>query len=267
MPELPEVETVVKDLQSLVQNKKITAIYEYRKNIFKQPLQKLENFFLQKKILDVFRYGKYILFDIQGDYFLATHLRMTGKFIFPAIAKNPYYRVAFILDNSKRLAFHDVRCFGTIEIIAKKDSFVAVKKLGVDALKIQHKKLFVLLKNKKKKLKNFLIDQQQIAGIGNIYACEILHRCGLSPFRLTNSLNEQEVQHLSKNIKKILKLAIVCNGTSISDYQRVDNKTGKFQNFLMVYKKQGCPCQTCGQKIERKKEAQSTFYCPNCQKN
>jgi formamidopyrimidine-DNA glycosylase len=267
MPELPEVETVVRELQEKLVGKKITAIIELRKNILQSPLEDFQKKFHSKKILKIFRYGKYIFFDIFGDYFLIVHLRMTGKLIYPATSKNPYNRVLFVINKTQNLAFNDVRCFGTIDVFPKNKSFIKHKKLGIDALdkRLTTKVFFSMLQNKKRILKNFLLDQSEVAGIGNIYVCEILYKAQISPFCATNSLSHLAAKKLLAHTKKILKLAICHNGTSISDYRRIDNKTGEFQNFLQVYGKQGQKCATCSKKIQRKKQSQSTYYCPHCQ--
>ena len=269
MPELPEVETIVNELQKTLVGKKITSIGVYRENILQNPVADFKKKILQKKIMAISRYGKYIFFQFQKNCFFAAHLRMTGKFIFPANKKSPHHRVIFVLDKNQNLAFHDIRCFGSIEILEKKTDFITYKKLGIDALdkKLNDSFFFSMLINKKKNLKNFLIDQSLITGIGNIYACEILFKTKLSPFCKSNSLNKKKAKLLLENIQNILKTAIHYNGTSISNYRRVDNKTGEFQNFLQVYGKEKKPCPNCGQKIMRKKNTgQSTYYCKNCQK-
>ena len=267
MPELPEVETIVRSLQAVLVGKKITTIYEIRKGILQDSVEELQKIFLKKQILQIFRHGKYILFDFEGDYFLVAHLRMTGKFIYPSKKQSIHDRVVFVFEDKQKLAFNDVRCFGTIEKFLKKNSFICKKKLGIDALAqtLSAAVFYNKLRSKKKSIKKYLMDQSQIAGIGNIYACEILYKSSISPFRLTNSLNLQEVDKLLINIRKILTLAISYNGTSISDYRRVDGKTGEFQNFLLVYGKNGQKCTLCKEPIQKEKGQQSTYYCPTCQ--
>ena len=115
-------------------------------------------------------------------------------------------------------------------------------------------------------LKNWLMDQSKLAGLGNIYAAEILFAAGLSPFRITNAMTRAEATRLHQATRRLLRQAIKMRGTTISDFRRVDDKTGEFQNFLRVYGKEGLPCPACRSPVVRARQQQrSTFYCPTCQ--
>ena len=267
MPELPEVETIVKDLAPKIVGKKIINVYSDTKS--KAQAIKIQKHLKNKNITSLTRYGKYIFFQIQKDFFLIAHLRMTGKFVYPADDKNQsaHQRITFILDNGKKLAFCDVRRFGTFEIFLKKEYFLQEKKLGVDALsdKFQFSLFFNLLKLSNSPIKNFLLNQQKIAGIGNIYACEILYKSKIFPYQKASTLTKQQAKKLFKDIQTILKLAIKKAGTSISDYTRIDEKTGEFQKFLKVYQRKGEKCFICKEKIQKDSFSRSTYYCPSCQ--
>ena len=267
MPELPEVETIVRDLSPKVVGKKIIAISSDLK--YKAQALRLQKYLNNKKITSLTRYGKYIFFQIQKELFFIVHLRMTGKFVYPADDKKKadHQRITFILNNGKNLAFCDVRRFGTMEIFIKKEEFLQAKKLGMDALSknFQFNFFFDLLQSSNSLIKNFLLNQQKIAGIGNIYACEILYKSKISPYQKTSTLTKNQAKELFKNIQTILKLAIKKAGTSISDYTRIDEKTGEFQNFLKVYQRKGEICVVCKNKIQKDNSNRSTYYCPSCQ--
>ena len=175
MPELPEVESIVRSLDKKISGKKIYRISVLRKNILQLSQKKFSTILLQQKIQRVFRYGKYIIFELENLYLWVVHLRMSGKFIYPAQKKLAFHdRVLFELDDKTLLSYNDVRCFGTMELLEKKLVFSEIKKLGLDALDAGWTKenFYQKLHNKKISVKDFLLEQSQIAGIGNIYASE-----------------------------------------------------------------------------------------------
>ena len=194
---------------------------------------------------------------------------MSGKFIYPAQKKPALHdRVLFELNDKTLLSYNDVRCFGTMELLEKRLVFSEIKKLGLDALDSGWTKenFYQKMHNKKISVKDFLLEQSQIAGIGNIYACEILFDSKISPLKMSNKVSKKEAEKILQSINFILLLAIKKNGTSISDYRGIDNKTGEFQNFLKVYGKKNTPCFDCGKTIQKIKQRQrSTYYCPSCQ--
>ena len=271
MPELPEVESIVRSLDKKISGKKIYRISVLRKNILQLSQKKFSTILLQQKIQRVFRYGKYIIFELENLYLWVVHLRMSGKFIYPAQKKPALHdRVLFELDDKTLLSYNDVRCFGTMELLEKRLVFSEIKKLGLDALDSGWTKenFYQKMHNKKISVKDFLLEQSQIAGIGNIYACEILFDSKISPLKMSNKVSKKEAEKILQSINFILLLAIKKNGTSISDYRGIDNKTGEFQNFLKVYGKKNTPCFDCGKTIQKIKQRQrSTYYCPSCQKH
>ena len=270
MPELPEVETIVSSLHPLLKGKEFSAINILNKNTVKASKKVFANFLIAKKIQKVTRYGKYILFVLDNGCQLVTHLRMSGKFIYPSEEqKAKHDRVNFVFTDKSKLVYSDVRCFGTMELLKKDESIKEIKKLGLDALdkKFNLEYLSKKLQNKNLSIKDFLLEQNQLAGIGNIYASEILFASGISPFKICNTISKKNTQKILENTQKILSLAVKHNGTSISDYRRVDDKKGEFQNFLKVYGRKDEVCSNCNSPIQKAKQRQrSTFYCAKCQK-
>jgi formamidopyrimidine-DNA glycosylase len=266
MPELPEVETVVKALQKTVQEKTVVSIREYRQNTIRS--------FTKSELSPPFRFqaierrGKYILIRIEHDFLLIAHLRMTGKFIFVASTTfdDKYVRASFLFDDETMLLFRDVRTFGTLDFIDSSFENEYFKNLGVESLEDEFSAEFLFQKLRKRKapIKTILLNQRIVAGLGNIYVSEILFRAGISPFKIGKELTHSDCEKIVIQTKQVLTEAILKNGTTINDFHNIDFKTGEFQNFLRVYQKKNC---ACGTKIEKVKQAgRSTYYCPVCQK-
>ena len=329
MPELPEVETIKRDLIKQVLNKEICKIGILLPRAFENPL----NSEINGKISDISRVGKYLVFQIT-DYklqitnpqsttpspvltrhavyppsllsTLLIHLRMTGKLIYHPTSKGfdtyisqlklqdniypppspPTYmggaemcaalnleqykhtRVIFYFSGGDCLLFNDIRTFGKIEVYPYGAEIEKLNKLGVDALSedFTSKYLMDICKSKKIPIKNLLLDQRLIAGIGNIYAQEILFAARVSPLKLASDLTAKEIDLVYGFTREILELAILHNGTSISDFRRVDDKTGEFQNFLKVYGKKYC--SECGEVLCKVKQGgRGTSFCGKCQGN
>ncbi len=276
MPELPEVETIVRQLQEQIIGKIITNIEILRPDQWKlirpgEAQMLLKN----QRISQVSRRAKFILIDLQSGCQLITHLRMTGKLIWspgkPAIDK--FTRTIFYFADGSSLQFNDTRALGSLIFLKCDEEYPSIKKLGVEPLSEDWH--LVSLKSLCQKstltMKDFLLDQNKIAGIGNIYANEILFRCGIHPQRRANTLVDDEIEKMYHIIPKILELAIEKMGTTlgnkVSDYRSVYNIEGEFQNILAVYGREKEPCLKCGTPIVRiKQKDRSSFVCENCQK-
>lgn len=267
MPELPEVETIVRDLCECIVGLRVKAISELRKGtVINSNDIAVERLGVVKSVE---RRGKYIFIVFDGESLISIHLRMTGKLIFAPFSDelSKYARCFIDFEEGGRLLFDDVRAFGKLEIIDAPGRQKIEAKLGVEPLSnsFDFEYLKRALYKKRTNLKNFLLDQKVIAGLGNIYVNEILFRSKLNPVRITTSLEETEIYILLTEIKEVLKLAIECNGTSISDYRRVDDKKGSFQNFLKIYGKSVCDK---GHNVEKiRQNGRSTYFCPICQAN
>ena len=272
MPELPEVETVVRGLRSQIVGETFaqvevlhpTLIVQGDRDAFREGL-------LDCTIRDVTRRAKFLCFHLSPKGYLLGHLRMTGKFIVaetePPLDK--HQRVRFQFQSGRWLVFSDVRCFGTLEVLNTLEESHALANLGLEPLSSDFTpdSLRNPFQRTSRNIKSVLLDQRVIVGIGNIYASEILYRIGIHPERPAQQIRPKERKQLVATTKSVLQEAIAMNGTSISDFRRVDDKTGEFQEFLRVYGKDGSPCGTCGTPIQRIVQQQrSSFFCPTCQR-
>ena len=274
MPELPEVESIKNILKSSLTGKVITGIKFFFTGML-GPLAPYD-FTLEirgKKILDLSRRGKYLLFYLSGGKILEVHLRMTGAFfLYPA--GNPvsqHIRAIFFLNDGNELHFRDVRKFGTFRLREKKEmEGLNLTRLGPDLLDDVHDIRFfreILKKKPRCSLKTFLLDQRNVAGLGNIYTDEALFRSGLHPVRHIETLSPEEEAALLQSIKDVLREGIVCGGVSVSDYLDPMGRSGSFQLHLQVYRRENEPCFKCGGLIVRHVIAgRGTYFCPSCQK-
>ena len=266
MPELPEVQTIINGLRQTVMSKTISSIMEKRQGtlIFGEDINICEF----GKIESIERRGKYIIIKTSKDLKLVIHLRMTGKLIYEEDINNSsaYSRAEIIFSDKAKLIFDDVRTFGKIQILMINEKIKSIEKLGVEPLsnKFDVKYLENKLKKRKAPIKNSLLDQTVIAGLGNIYVAEILFRAKVHPVIPANRIGTVKLKNIVSETKSVLMEAIKYNGTTISDYRSVENKTGEFQNFLKVYGKKTCEC---GAEIMKIKQAgRSTYFCEKCQR-
>ncbi|MDO9577035.1 MAG: bifunctional DNA-formamidopyrimidine glycosylase/DNA-(apurinic or apyrimidinic site) lyase [Candidatus Cloacimonadales bacterium] len=263
MPELPEVQTIINGLNQKILRKEIQEIIEFRPGtiIWQIPFTSLG------KVVSISRRGKYILLQTSNKINLIIHLRMTGKLVFETdLSKSSTHsRAEIIFRDKTKLIFNDIRTFGKIQIMKKDEEIAAFQNLGVEPLseEFDAKYLRNELKNKKAPIKNILLDQRVLAGLGNIYVAEILFRCKIDPRKQGNELDLKQLKLIVLHTKTVLEEAIKHNGTTISDYRSVEDKSGEFQNFLKVYGKKTCEC---GAEISKIKQAgRSTYFCAVCQ--
>ncbi|MDF1498142.1 MAG: bifunctional DNA-formamidopyrimidine glycosylase/DNA-(apurinic or apyrimidinic site) lyase [Patescibacteria group bacterium] len=272
MPELPEVETIKRDLENNVIRKTITSVQVLKNNSVKNSVQTFKNILRFNQIKNIERKGKYLAFEFKKDHnFLIIHLRMTGQLIYSKKdIQNKHTRVIIHFKDHSKLYFNDIRRFGYLQIVNKKDKELIFDKLGIDPTDkgFTYEFLNTILKSKKSSLKSVLLNQNIISGIGNIYADEICFDAKLKPYRKTNALNPKEVLRLFNSIRKILDLAIKHRGTSFSDYVDANGKMGNFTKHLKVYKKERERCANCNNySITKLKIAgRMTRFCKNCQR-
>ncbi|MCC3145558.1 DNA-formamidopyrimidine glycosylase [Halanaerobium sp. Z-7514] len=275
MPELPEVQTVIKGLRPLIVDKKITELEVREENLIGYPdisIDELKKRLIGAKIESISRRGKYILINLDIDKILVIHLRMTGKLLVKEAAefKDKHTHVIFTLDDGQEIRFNNVRKFGRIYLIdpEKPEQAGGLANLGPEPLSEQlsledFKKLFA---NRRGVIKSLLLNQKFIAGIGNIYADEILYLSGIEPERKADSLSEEEKEKIYFNMRDILEKGIIYGGTSFSDYVNAFGEKGSFQAELKVHQRQGEACHICGSKIKKKKiGGRASYYCPKCQ--
>lgn len=266
MPELPEVQTVLEGLIAAVGHTKICSLEcYYPGTVILDP--ELDTDAFPTSIQSHRRCGKYMTIALESGYSLIIHLRMTGKLVFNPNADEPlkHERARFYLDNGAVVHFIDIRTFGKITLCRSSNLHKFMPCLGVEPLEKEYTAgyLKTVLAKRKAPIKNALLDQSVVAGLGNIYVCELLYRAGIHPETPANQLGTKDLTKIVKETVKVLAEAIAVGGTSVSDFRSIDDKTGSFQNFLRVYQKQECPK---GHKIENVRLAgRSSFYCPVCQ--
>ncbi|NLG82512.1 MAG: DNA-formamidopyrimidine glycosylase [Bacilli bacterium] len=271
MPELPEVETVRNTLKRKVLNKTIVAVDILYDKIIKTDLSLFRKNLLNQTIIDIERKGKYLLFKL-NDYYLISHLRMEGKYSLKKVNDviDKHTHVVFRFSDDTELRYLDVRKFGTMHLKNIPEVYVGepLEKLGLepfdDGFTLEY------LKSEftgNRPIKNVLLDQEIIAGLGNIYVNEILFLAKLHPETPTNKLTDQNILDIINASKVTLEKAIKLGGTTIRSYTSDDNVTGKFQNELLVHGKVDEPCPVCGTTIIKTRvSGRGTYLCPNCQK-
>ena len=270
MPELPEVETVCRQLTPLIRGEQIEAIALYDSKLKLSQRRLL----LGRTVHEIERLGKQIVIHVQGadheaDSYLAFHLRMSGRLVAirGRIPKNEtvkYLRARLFFPDCE-LHFIDPRRFGTITLTCDRDTLLPE---GIDPLSSKFTKhaLAELIGSSKQPVKHWLIRQDKLVGIGNIYASEILFAAGIHPERPVSDLTKTEQALLFAETRKILRRAIKHCGTTFSDFQDAHGLTGSFQKYLRVYSREGKKCKKCKSEITRIVQQQrSTFFCPRCQ--
>jgi len=267
MPELPEVQTVLDGVTEYLKDKEIRGLdCFYPGTVVKDP-ELAKNPF-PARLNGHERRGKYMILHLSGETSLIIHLRMTGKLVQGEAmpGKSPHERACFLLSGGKKLHFIDIRTFGKIVLCKTANLGKFMPDLGIEPLSagFTGANLARLFARRKTPVKNILMDQSKIAGLGNIYATEILYRSGIHPETPAGEISLPRLSKLAAETKAVLKQAIAMNGTSISDFRRVDDKSGGFQNFLQIYQKDTCPK---GHEVKKIKQGgRGTFFCPVCQK-
>ena len=269
MPELPEVETVRRVLKEQVLNKKILSATVYWPNIIAYPeVKEFEEKIKNQTIIDINRYGKWLMFEL-NDYYLLSHLRMEGKY-FIRDTKDPkekHQHVLIHFTDGTDLRYNDTRKFGKMYLLNKEEAYKVkpLKDLGLEPWNKNLTKKYLKEHLHKKPIKTELLDQSIIVGIGNIYADEILFLCKLNPLKLGSELKEKDYQNIIDNTRKILSQAIENGGTTVKSYTSSEGVHGRFQNHLLVHTKK--ECNVCKEKIVKITiGGRGTYYCPNCQK-
>ena len=267
MPELPEVETVVRTLEKKIKNRKIVDIKVRYKPIIVGSASSFKNKLVGQRFKVFKRRGKYLLFYLD-DYLLVSHLRMEGKYSINDLDDplSKHSHVIFILDNNKELRYNDTRKFGRFEIFPKDTNLDSFKNLGPEPFSNSFNVKYILnyVRNKHIPLKQLLLDQSFVAGIGNIYANEILFKSKLNPKLKSNRIKEIDAKNLIKAIRSILNSSIKLGGTTIKSFSSINHITGRFQHKLKVHTKSICPI--CSSKIKVIRiNGRSTYFCPKCQ--
>ncbi len=272
MPELPEVETVKNTILPLIKDKTIKKVTVFYDRLIQSDLETFKKEIINKKILNIQRYGKYLFFDLSDDYILIIHLRMEGKFSYnknPLNARISSTTLIFNLDDNSTLSFNDTRKFGLMYLTTKKEihSLPMMQKLGIEANKVEINDYPSLIKKlkRRKPIKELLLDQSILCGIGNIYADETLYRSKINPLTKGNELKDEQFIEIFKNAKIVLDKAIKLGGSTVHSFSS-NGIDGKFQNELLCYGKVNEKCPNCGTRFHKIfLNGRGTTYCPNCQ--
>ena len=287
MPELPEVEIVRQSLNKKIKQKKVKKVIVRNRNLrFKIPLD-FSNYFKNKKIIKVERFSKYLILYLSKDTYCLIHLGMSGtihiienkmnniitntSFYNSPILPKKHNHVEIVFEKFK-VVYNDPRRFGFFQIIKnKKNLKERFNHLGPEPFDLNFDLNYVYnyFKYKNRDIKNLLLDQKFVSGIGNIYASEILFKSKIHPYRKVCFLSKEECKKIILNSKKILLKAISKGGSSIRDFKNTSGSKGGFQNEFKVYQQQGMKCKNfrCTYLIKKKISSnRSTFFCESCQK-
>ena len=281
MPELPEVETVRKGLEKLLNHFYIEKIYVLKeRSIAGFGGSKIFINNIEGSYFDCWnRRGKYLIGSLitkrkEKKGYIVVHLRMTGQFKLISKKEPPckHTRVRFF-DKEKELRFIDIRNFGQMWFVPPKTSISkivsGIKRLGPEPFSEDFNSSYLknYLKNKTRSIKSALLDQKTVAGVGNIYADETLFLAGINPKTQSKNLTNSDLKKLCKCLVDILKISIGEGGTTFSDFRDLEGINGNYGGKALVYRRSGKPCKKCGEKILREKICgRSTHWCPNCQK-
>lgn len=284
MPELPEVETIARDLDKKLRNKKIKEVEVLDKKALNIGAPEFREQAIGQAVKSISRRAKMIIIEL-GEKYLLIHLKMTGQLVYVSKKEkiagghpmaregkelpNKFTRVIFKFGDNSKLYFNDVRRFGWIKLADIKGLEENLKDLGIEPLSkefILKKFKEILARKRNSAVKQALMDQRRVAGIGNIYADEILFEAGIKPFREIGTLSEPEIKKLWLAIPKILKYAVKRRGTTFSDYVDAEGEVGSFAKYLKVYGRAGEKCKKCGRLIKKMKlGGRSAHWCEACQ--
>jgi formamidopyrimidine-DNA glycosylase len=271
LPELPEVETIRRQLAPHLKGRIIESVEILDPRWTRPaPPEPIQTELAGARVEQVGRAGKYLVWSLSGDRHLLLHLRMTGALLFDPDVEPPHTRVRFALDAGHRLAYVDPRRFGTghlVDSAAARDAYLAAR-LGVEpfskAFTVEH--LRTIARGRRAAIKSFLLDQRRVAGVGNIYADEALFRAGIHPLRPAGRLTAAQWKRLRDAIEAALDAGIEAKGASIDDFRHVDGALGSFQDRFLVHRRAGQPCFRCGREIVKLVVGgRGTYVCEGCQ--
>jgi len=273
VPELPEVETIRRQLSALVEERRLEALTVADAR-WCAPLdpREVEAAVAGRTVRALSRRGKYLTWELERDVFLVCHLRMTGTMLYdpPPDQDPPHARVTFLLEDCHRVVFCDPRRFGTGELLlgsAALEAFYAAR-LGVEPLSVAFTAAYLraLARGRRAPVKAFLLDQTKVVGVGNIYADEALFRARIHPLRPAGALRGHQLGALRDAVVAVLEAGIDAGGATIDDFRHADGVRGSFQHAFLVHRRAGEPCPVCGTPIRKLVAAgRGTYVCEHCQ--
>ncbi len=271
MPELPEAETIARDLDRLLSGRKLADVRLTRRDIVHGDPRPLSRLLPGRRIRRVYRRGKRVILELDPATQLIFHLGMSGRLTVCPRRRSldPHTHLTIgIAGTARELRFTDPRRFGGVWCLAGGNQHRGrpLPELGLEPLELTSAGFRRIL-NRRRQLKALLLDQHVIAGIGNIYCDEALHAARLHPLTKTDTIDPKAADRLLRAVQSILRRAIRFNGSTIRSYRRADGRTGSFQKYHRVYQREGTPCRNCKTPIARRTVAgRSTFLCLNCQR-
>lgn len=272
MPELPEVETIARQLRRAMVGQRVARAELLRPDMLHGEAQEMHRRLPGSRILEVARRAKRLIITLHPELLLIFHLGMSGRVVISSaeepLAKHTHLRIAFG-KKKKELRFVDPRRFGGIWFTTrgKPLSGRGMGELGPEPLEISLRD-FRLILQRRTQIKALLMDQRRIAGLGNIYCCEAMYRAGIHPQASANTLNASQTKRLLHEIRSVLREAIAHEGSTYMDYRNASGEPGSFQQFHRVYQREGMPCLRCKSLVQRiTNSGRSTFLCPTCQPN
>jgi formamidopyrimidine-DNA glycosylase len=269
MPELPEVETIRRQLAPALEGRRLERVEVLDPRWCEPaPPAEVEDALRGRLVERLSRRGKYLVFELEDDVYLVMHLRMTGNLLLAQAGT--HVRVRFVLDSGEELLFADVRRFGTGVVLLGRDALEDYfrSRLGVEPLSpdFTAEALGELGRGRRAPVKAFLLNQERIAGVGNIYADEALFRAGIHPLRPVGNLKRPQVAALRDAVVEVLEAGIDSRGATIDDFRNADGAEGAFQDRFLAYGREGEPCVRCGRPIRKLRAAgRGTYVCERCQ--
>jgi formamidopyrimidine-DNA glycosylase len=274
MPELPEVETIRRDLQDGLTGQTIVGVRIHKPDIILGGLspRSFASRVRGRRVTSIRRRAKYLLLDLDDGASIQVQLRMSGRFALTVGRPDPsefrHIAAELHLGDGRTLWYDDVRRLGGFQLMNADEVAVLDRRLGPEPLEdsFTARRFSLILSGLRGPIKNVIMDQRRVAGIGNIYASEALFLARIDPRRAAGSLDEREVRVLRRTIRRVLREAIRSAGTTFRDYRAVNGRSGEFQTRLTVYAREDKLCVRCRTPIQRVVQAgRSTFYCPECQ--
>lgn len=270
MPELPEVETVRRTLESIIKGKKITAVDITYPKIIHMDQTMFQQRIVGQTIQDIDRMGKYLIWKLDRDV-LIIHLRMEGRFFIKKVDESlsKHEHIGFHLSSDEVLTYHDFRKFGTMDLLPIETYLTLdpLVRLGKEPKDLTYDAFYQKINKRNTEIKAIMLDQSVMAGLGNIYVDETLFQAKVHPTRKGVTITQNEAIKLLDAARWVLNEAIKQGGTTIRTFQAMDGVHGRFQNELAVHTKVSKPCPICGTPIIKiKVKGRGTYVCPNCQK-
>ncbi len=271
MPELPEVETIRRQLAPLVEGRRLESVQidDERWSRPRSPAE-LQDVLIGRTVERLSRRGKYLVWELNDELFLLQHLRMTGTLLYDAPTDTRHVHVRLGLSDGHRLSISDPRRFGTGELVAGDEARLAffATRVGIEPLdgELDGPALKAMTRGRRAPIKAFLLDQRHIAGVGNIYADEALFRARIHPLRPAQQLTGPQCALLAVAIRETLLAGLAAGGATIDDFRHVDGVYGGFQHEFLVHLREGEPCPNCGRTIVKFVAAgRGTYVCERCQ--